>query len=55
MHASFSFHHSILQLAYTTQAWISKFKTCAMQANIWNAHSNATYKFMRACSPYLCA
>ena len=32
MHASFSFHHSILQLSYTTQEWISKFKTCAMQA-----------------------
>ena len=28
----FVFHHSNLQLAYTTQAWISKFKTCAMQA-----------------------
>ena len=27
-----SFHHLILQLSYTTQAWISKFKTCAMQA-----------------------
>ena len=26
MHASFSFHHSNLQLAYTTQAWILKFK-----------------------------
>ena len=46
MHASFSFHHSNLQLAYTTQAWILKLKTCAIQANIWNAHSNATYKFM---------
>ena len=46
MHASFSFHHSNLQLAYSTQAWILKFKTYAMQANIWNAHSNATHKFM---------
>ena len=26
MHASFSFHHSNLQLAYTTQAWKLKFK-----------------------------
>ena len=34
MHASFLFYHSNLQLAYTTQAWILKFKTCAMQANI---------------------
>ena len=46
MHASFSFYHSNLQLAYITQAWILKFKTCAMQANIWNAHSNASTKFM---------
>jgi hypothetical protein len=41
-------------LAYTTQAWIGNFKTCAMQANICNAHSNTTYKLW-ACSPYLCA
>ena len=41
-----SFHHSTLQLAYTTQAWMWKFKTYVMQANIWNAHSNAPYKFM---------
>ena len=46
-----SFHHSILQLAYTTQAWILKFKTCAMQTNIWNAHSNAPYKFMSLLPP----
>jgi hypothetical protein len=26
MHASFSFHQSILQLAYTTQAWIWNLK-----------------------------
>ena len=26
-----SSHHLILQLSYTTQAWILKFKTCAMQ------------------------
>ena len=51
MHARFSFHHSNLQLAYTTQAWILKFKTCAMQANIWNAHLNATYKFMSLLPP----
>ena len=46
MHASFWFYHSDLQLTYTTQAWILKFKTYAVQANIWNAHSNAPYKFM---------
>ena len=46
MHASFLFHHSNLQLAYTTQAWIGNLKTCAIQANICNAHTNATYKFM---------
>ena len=40
MHASFSFHHSILQLSYTTQAWILKFKTCAMQAK----HMKCTFK-----------
>jgi hypothetical protein len=33
-------------LTYTTQVWIGNFRTCAMQANICNAHSNATYKFM---------
>ena len=49
-----SFHHSILQLTYITQAWMCKFSTCAMQANIWNAHSNAPYKFM-SLLPYLCA
>ena len=30
----------------TIQTWILTFKTCSMQANIWNARSNATYKFM---------
>ena len=38
-------HHSILQLTYITQAWMFKFNTYAMQANIWNAHSNASSKF----------
>ena len=32
MHASFSFYHSNLQLAYTTEAWILKLRTCTMQA-----------------------
>ena len=34
MHASFSLHHSNLKLAYTTQAWNFKFKTCAMQKHM---------------------
>ena len=55
MHASFSFHYSNLQLAYITQAWISKFKTYAMQANIWNAHSNASYKFMSLLPLFVCS
>ena len=36
----FLFYHSNLQLAYTTQAWILKFKTCAMQAK----HMKCTFK-----------
>ena len=40
MHASFSFYHSILQLSYTTQAWILQFKRCAMQAK----HMKCTFK-----------
>jgi hypothetical protein len=39
MHASFSFHQSNLQLAYTTQACYRRKETCAMQANICNAYS----------------
>ena len=35
-----SSHHLILQLSYTTQAWILKFKTCAMQAK----HMKCTFK-----------
>ena len=55
MHTSFLFHHSNLQLAYTTQACILKFKTCGMQENIWNAHSNATYKFMSLLPLLVCS
>ena len=55
MHASFSLYHSNLQLAYTTQAWILKFKTCVMQANIRNAHSNAPYKFMSLLPLLVCS
>ena len=54
MHARFSNHHSNLQFAYITQAWIFEFRTYVMQVNIWNAHSNAPYKFM-SLLPYLCA
>ena len=55
MHASFSFHHSNLQLAYTTQVWKLKFKTCAMQANIWNALLNAPIKFMSLAPLCVCS
>ena len=55
MHASFSSHQSNLQLAYTIQAWILNFKTCAMQANICNAHSNAKYKFMSLLPLLMCS
>ena len=51
MHASFAFLQSILQLAYTTQAWIKNLKTYAMQANICNAHTNASNKFMSLLPP----
>ena len=50
-----SFHHSILQLTYITQAWMFKFNTCAMQANIWNAHSNASSKFMSLLPLLVCS
>ena len=33
-----SFHHSTLQLTFITQAWMCKFNTCAMQANIYEMH-----------------
>ena len=46
MHASFSFHQSMLQLAYTTQAWILNFKLLPCKHAYVNAHSNATFKFM---------
>ena len=49
-----SFHHSTLQLSYTTQAWKLKFKTYVMQANIWNAHSNASIKFMSLLPLLMC-
>ena len=51
MNASFSFHHSNLQLAYSTQAWILKFKTCAIQANIWNAHSKCNIQVYELAPP----
>ena len=55
MHASFLFHHSNLQLAYTTQACISNLKL--MQCK--QAHEYAQNKCKQpsswACSPYLCA
>jgi hypothetical protein len=38
-------------LAYITKVWIGILRTCAMQANICSAHSNATYKFMSLLPP----
>jgi hypothetical protein len=38
-------------LAYTAQAWIGNLKTCVMQANICNAHTNVIYKFMSLLPP----
>ena len=40
MHATFSFHHSNLQLAYTTQAWIFKFKNLCHASK----HMKCTFK-----------
>ena len=50
-----SFHHSILQLTFITQAWMCKFNTCAMQANIYEMHIQMHHTRSWACSPYLCA
>ena len=54
MHASFSFHQSILQLAYTTQARIFNLKLVLCKQtyviDIQMQHSS-----LWACSPYLCA
>ena len=51
MHASLSFHHSNLQLAYTTQAWNFNLKTCAMQANIWKCTFKCTIQVHELASP----
>ena len=40
MHASFSIHHSNLQLTYTTQAWILKFKNLCHASK----HMKCTFK-----------
>ena len=54
-HLVISFHHSIVQLTFITQAWMFKFNTCAMQANIWNAHTNTPYKFMSLLPLLVCS
>ena len=41
MHASFSFHHSNLQLTYTTQAWNFKLKKILCHAS---KHMKCTFK-----------
>ena len=54
MHASFLFHHSILQLAYTTQACISNLNLTNASKHMWmhiQMHQTSSW----ACSPYLCA
>ena len=54
MHASFSFHHSNLQLAFTTQAWNFnlKFVPCKQTYEMHiQMHNTSSW----ACSPYVCA
>ena len=46
MHASFHFINHFLQSSIHHTSMDMEFKTCAMQANICTAHSNAAYKFM---------
>jgi hypothetical protein len=54
MHASFSFHHSNIQLAYTTQACISNLNLTNVSKNMW-MHIQMHQTTLWACSPYLCA
>jgi hypothetical protein len=54
MHASFSFHHSNLQLAYTTQAWNFNLKLVPCKQT-YEMHIQMHQSSLRACSPYLCA
>jgi len=54
MHASFSFHHSYLQLAYTTQVCIFNWNLTNASKHMW-IHIQIQHSSSWACSPYLCA
>ena len=54
MHASFSFHHSNLQLAYTTQAWNLNLKLVPCKQT-YVMHIQMQHTSLWACSLYLCA
>jgi hypothetical protein len=55
MHASTSFHHSSIILAYTTQARVTNLKLVQMQASTCKMHIQMQQSCSWACSPYLCA
>ena len=54
MHASFSFHQSNLQLAYTTQACILNLNFSNACNHMW-MHIQMHHTSSWACYPYLCA
>jgi hypothetical protein len=54
MHASFSFHHSNLQLACTTQAWNFNLRLVPCK-HIYVMHIQMQHASLWVCSPYLCA
>jgi hypothetical protein len=54
MHDSFSFHHSNLQLAYTTQAWDFNLKLVLCK-HTYEIHIQMQHTSLWACSHYLCA
>ena len=49
-----SFHHSILQLTFITQAWIFKLKLVLCKQT-YEMHIQMHHTSSWACSPYLCA
>ena len=50
-----SFHHSILQLAYITQAWIFWVLELVSCKQTYEMHIQMHHTSSWACSPYLCA
>ena len=50
-----SFHHSILQLAYITQAWIFWILELVPCKQTYEMHIQMHPPSLWACSPYLCA